>query len=467
MQRHDRAGIVEIVRALVRLRPALGPQWKAIAQIASENGEIGCARSAMEEYVAEAGQSAQARYEQAGLLAHMGDWAAAHAILADLPEDRLDPAALAHSRGTAAMYLGEADQARQMLERAVELRPQTGMTWLSLATLIDFAREPHLASRILGAAGGLATAPGSERANFLYALGKAHADLGDHCSAFTAFAEAAQLMRQSVRYDRKRARFMANDAIAGSDADRLAALAALQTEPTARTIFVTGLPRSGTTLVEQILASHSEVGGGGEINRLALLMREIRGLSPAALEAHMAKVGAPELARLWHHWIDDRFPGGGRVVDKTNNTGPMLGLAAAVLPEAPLIWVTRDPLDCAWSCFRTAFQAAQPWSCDLADIAHHFRLEDELRAHWCDVLGERLLVVPYEELVRNPAPWTRRILAHCGLAEEPQVFTPHTTARAVTTSSVMQVRQPISTKAIGAAAPYREWLGPFLAAYQG
>jgi hypothetical protein len=106
-----------------------------------------------------------------------------------------------------------------------------------------------------------------------------------------------------------------------------------------------------------------------------------------------------------------------------------------------------------------------PWSCDLEDIAYHFRLEDELLAYWSDILGRRLLVVPYEELASEPEPWIRRILAHCGLPEEPQAFAPHKNARTVTTSSVMQVRRPINREGIGSAEPYREFLEPFVKAY--
>jgi hypothetical protein len=106
-----------------------------------------------------------------------------------------------------------------------------------------------------------------------------------------------------------------------------------------------------------------------------------------------------------------------------------------------------------------------PWSYNLKDIAFHLRLEDELLRRWKDILGERLLVLPYEKLVDQPEEWIRRLLSHCGLSEEPQVFAPHVTARTVTTSSVTQVRRPINRAGIGSAEPYREFLAPFIDAY--
>src|SRR5699024_8406000 len=138
----------------------------------------------------------------------------------------------------------------------------------------------------------------------------------------------------------------------------------------------------GTTLVEQILTSHSAVSDGGEIYRLPLLAKDIGGLSWPAVEQYVAEGRAPEAARLWQHWLSERFPGPGRIVDKSLNTSRLLGLAAALLPEAPLIWLKRDPLDCAWSCFRTRFVGEAPWSYRLEDIAFHFRLEDDLLARW-------------------------------------------------------------------------------------
>ena len=387
-------------------------------------------------------------------------------LLTDVPANVPDRASYAHSRGTAALYLGDADEARGQLELATTMQPRAGVSWLSLATLINFADDPELAERMLAVEPAMAGAPPVHAGPYFYALGKAHADRGEHAEAFAAFAHGAQEMKALFRYDREGERRMAAAAVDGYEAASIAAISRRQSERTDRTIFATGLPRSGTTLVEQILTSHSAVLDGGEINRLSLFSKDMRGLSHQALSAYVDRVGAPAAARLWHRWLDERFGPSGRLVDKTVNNTRLVGIAAALLPDAPLVWVRRDPLDCAWSCFRTFFRDNLAWSYDLTDIAHHFRLEDALFARWQEVLGERLLVVPYEDLVTEPQSWIRRILAHCGLAEEPQVFAPHENRRTVTTSSVMQVRRPITRAAVGAAEPYREFLGPFLDAYR-
>lgn len=463
--RRDRGCIVASIRQLLAQHVPLAGQWHQIARIAADQGEVGLSREAMERFVEASGNDPLARYQQAGLLAQSGLLPQAYEVLRTLPEDVPDPAINAYSRGAAALPLGDLDEARLRLERVTLLRPDLGQAWLPLSTLIDFAEEPELAARIVAAERSMEGSAPAAQAVYFHALGKAYDDLGERSLAFTAFARGNRLKRAGSAYDRARDRAEALEAVRGYDAKGIAAIAREQREPTGRSIFVTGLPRSGTTLVEQILASHSAVSDGAEINRLRILARDIGTTAYPELSRHVAVHGVASAAELWAHWLDDRFPGPGRVVDKSMDTSRFLGLAAALLPEAPLIWLTRDTLDCAWSCFRTHFLAGVPWSHDLEDIAFHFRIEEYLLAQWRDILGERLLVVPYEELVADSATWTRRILGHCGLEEEPGVFAPHENRRVVTTSSVMQVRQPISRKAVGSAEPYREFLTPFIEAY--
>ena len=445
----------------------MGAQWIPLSVGAANLGELTLAREVIDLYVDGARGDPAAPYKKVALLAQIGAWEEVLALLRALPTYLPDPASYAYSRGTAALYLGESGEAREWLEKAVLLNPQAGSSWLSLALLVNFADEADLRDRIIGAEQGMARAPLNERGIYYYALGKAYADLGEHAAAFAAYATGAGIMKPLVPYSRERDRFTAADAVAGYDAGRIARLAEQQGEPTGRSIFVMGLPRSGTTLVEQILTSHSAVSDGAELYRLPLLVKDTGGLSFKAVEQFVLRGGAAAAARLWSHWLDERFPAPGRVVDKTLNTSRVLGLAATLLPEAPLVWLRRDPLDCAWSCFRSRFTGEAAWSHDLEDIAFHFRLEDDLLARWQEILGAKLLVVPLAGLTAEPERWTRTILTHCGLPEELQVFAPHENRRAVATTSVMQVRKPINRAGIGSAEPYREFLQPFLKAYYG
>lgn len=465
LERHNRAKLLDIVGKLAELRAPLGGQWQQLAYIAAEIGELRLARAAIDLYVEAHSGRPGAQYLKAGFLSQLGAWDEAYALLGSLAPDVPDPVAHAYSRGTSALYLGRTSEAREQLEMVTTLQPRLGSAWQALGTLVDFADEPELAERLIALEPEMEDAPEIERIIYGYALGKARADRGEHALAFSAVDQAARRMKPTTGYRRDYDELGAQAAVHGYTAETIAAIARQQSEPTGRTIFVAGLPRSGTTLVEQVLTSHSRVSDGAEIARLRLLSREIGGLTHDELRDYVAEHGVAPAARLWSHWLDERFPGPGRIVDKTVSTTRFLGLAAALLPEAPLIWVTRDPLDRAWSCFRTYFGAGAPWSCDLEDVAFHFRLEDELLRQWQDILAERLLVVSLEALTADPPGQIRRILSHCGLPEEPQVFTPHESRRAVTTSSAMQVRRPINRDGIGSAEPYREFLTPFIEAY--
>jgi len=469
LERRERAKIADVVGQLVAQRAPMGDQWRSLAKVAAEIGELSLSREAIDLFVEASGSDPATQYHKALLLAETGDLRNSEAILRALPDDVPSPVAMAFSRGTTSLLLGETDDARLHLERVAGMQPASGSTWLALAMAADLAREPALADRIVAAERGMARSIPTERAAYFYALGKVWAARNEHALAFAAFARGAGLLKSIVAYDRERDRTEAREAARGYSAEAIAAIASRQREPTARSIFVTGLPRSGTTLVEQILTSHSEVGDGAEINRLELLAMEVGGRSHAALSRYVDGHGVAPAARLWRHWLDERFPGPGRIVDKTTvNTGRFLGLAAALLPEAPLIWVTRDPLDRAWSCFRTYFiWGNMPWSYDLEDMACHFRLQDQLLEQWQQILGDRLLVVPLEALIDDPDGWIRRIVAHCGLPEEPQVFAPHENRRPVTTASMLQVRRPINREGIGSAEPYRQFLEPFIEAYHG
>jgi hypothetical protein len=466
IEQGDRARQVDIVRQLVTMRAPMGGQWRQVSQLAANLGELTLARAAIDLLTEASGGGPAARYQQAGLLFDLGVLDEADAIMRTLGDDVPDPIANAYSRGVMEIYLGRPKDARPRLERVTATRPQTGSAWLMLATMVDLAGEPELARRLIGAEPTLERAAPLERGAYFYALGKTYADLGETARAFDAYARGAGHMKTVAPYDLNLDRRGAADAVRDYSAARIADLAKRQSEPTSRTIFVTGPPRSGSTLVQQILTSHSAVDDGGELSRLWLLAREVGGASHPALARHVEGRGPAAAARLWHHWLDERFATSGRIVDKSIDSSRYLGLAAALLPDAPLIWTTRDPLDRAWSCFRTNFAGgALPWSYDLRDIAAHFRLEERLLGQWQQLLGDRLLVVPYEALVAAPATWIRRILSHCGLSEEPQVFAAHEQSGIVTTASVMQVRRPINRDGVGSAEPYREFLKPFVDAY--
>lgn len=464
LRARKRAAVNDACRRLIEGRAELGKQWKAIVGALLHNGELTLAQSAMEVWVEQSGNDPHVRYEQAALGAQVGQLGRAEQLLHAIGPDVPDVASNAYLHGTIATNLGRLDEARAHLRRAAHANPHSGQIWLAL---MKVGPDESDAKAALAAEPAMQAAPAPERAAYCYALGNLHAARGDPPAAFAKFEAGAKLAGEFRPYDARTDRRDADTVRSDWTSEAIEHAARPEERSgTGRPIFVAGLPRSGTTLVEQILASHSEVDGGDELGLLRLVEQDIRGTSPARIEQYVQTGGSVEALRDLHdHLLSERFPGNGRVVDKTLSASRQMGLIAILYPHAPIIWVRRDPLDCAWSAFRTWFARGVNWSFSLEAIAEHFQLEDALHRHWSGVLGDRILTVEYRALVEQPERQIERIADHCGLPFELSMVRPHETARAVTTASVTQVREPINRKGLGAAAPYRKFLQPFVDAY--
>ncbi len=462
--RRDRVAINRAAIALIDQNAPLGSQWAAIATLLQHHGEHDLAQRALATWLASDGARPQIAFAQAATLARAGRPAEALAYLEDMPDDFPDAVSNAYFRGTIATNMGDVEAARHALRRVVALDPASGQGWLALAMAGPLDASDAAALRV--AAASCASGESADSAACLYALGKLEDERGDHEAAFAAFAAGARVMERLQPFDAAADRALADAEIAAWDRAAIDEVRATLVAGDPRPIFVTGLPRSGTTLVEQILASHSAIAGGAELSFFSILGRDIGGLSHRAFQAWRARGGDPQALRtLYHHLAAVRFPAPGRIVDKTLATSRHMGLIAALFPDAPIIWVRRAPIDCAWSAFRNYFVKGVGWSWSLASIADFFIQEDRLFAHWTSVLGKQVLVVPFAELVTSSEEWTRRINAHAGLAFEPAQLTPERTPRAVATNSAAQVREAVHQRGIGAAEPYRSKLGDFVDRY--
>jgi hypothetical protein len=229
------------------------------------------------------------------------------------------------------------------------------------------------------------------------------------------------------------------------------------------------MPRSGTTLVEQILASHCEVHGAGELNTfndvvLALARSDgnqlaFPGFVPALDAAALQAIGAGYVSLL-----RELSPGSGFIVDKMPSNYYFAGLIHLALPNATIIHTVRDPVDTCVSCFSKLFTTRQEHTYDLAELGRYYARYRRLMAHWRKVLPEgRVLDVRYEDVVADLEGAARRIIAHCGLPWDERCLSFHETARPVRTASASQVRQPIYSSAVGRWRAYEEFLDPLLA----
>lgn len=464
LERRDRRRINAAISTLLSLDAALGDRWQTLAMVAAHNLEWPMAIAAVRHFVEHHRGAPAARLELGMMLHRAGRLEEARATIAALPENVFGRGVKAHMLGVLDTMLGHGDRARANLMSAVTQAPDQGHHWLALAMSGSMTEDTVAGDRILAAEGSAGRM--RDAGAYAYARGKALADRDRPDDAFAAFRMAGRLVSKQRPYNRAHASSFSAHVIAGNDRSTIAAMADRITLDTSRPIIVSGNPRSGTTLVEQILASHSAVADGQELGLMRVVAEDIDGVTASALSLHSSHGNnLDDLSATYLHLLDARFGPVGRIVDKTLLASNSLGLIATLLPDAPLIWLRRGALDNAWSCFRTFFVDGNEWSSSLTDCAHHFALEDRLYDHWRSQLGDRILTVEYEDLVRNPTDTIRRIATHCDLPVEPAMFEPHKTRRSISTASVSQARAPISMDAVGAAAPYRAHLQPFIDAY--
>jgi tetratricopeptide (TPR) repeat protein len=382
------------------------------------------------------------------------------------------------SLGHALRPLGRVGEAVAAYRRALDLRPHFGDAWWSLADLKTERFSPNDVGAMQRALQADDLAP-DDHVLLHYALGKAKEDQGDYAASFAHYAQGARLRRRTLSaspdafpqlVQRSRtlltAEFFAARAGQGSDAP----------DP----IFVVGLPRAGSTLVEQILSSHSQVESTHELpDILRLAGRFGRSETPLASAAYPE--GLTELSGERIHALGDEYLAGARVhrrqgrpffIDKMPNNFEYLGLIHLILPKARIIDVRRHPLGCGLSVFKQHFAQGQTYSYDLGEIGRHYAGYVALMDHYDAVLPGRVHRVFYEQLVADPEGEVRRLLDHCRLPYEAACLRPHENGRAVRTPSAEQVRQPIFQHATDHwrnfepwLAPLKDSLGPVLDAY--
>ena len=461
---NDRHAVNRTALALIAADAPLGRSWQAVAQALARNGEIGAAQQAIDLYVAAEGASPAARFARAALLAQMGRLETAWQAMATLPETVPDRAANAYLKGSLALNMGEAEAAERHLRDAVRASPRSGPAWLALSEALDLADDPALADQLEQAWAAPSTDP-TERANLAYAVGRARDRRQDHDGAFDAFSHGAAARRQADSAGPPSAS-RAPHGPADWPAELIDRTAASISVDHRRMIFVTGLPRSGTTLVEQIFASNDAVCDGAELGLFRLIEQDIGGSDAASFQRWLDRGGNPNaLVQTYLHLVEERFGSTGLIVDKSLEASHYMGLLLALFPRAPIVWMRRDPVDCGWSVFRAFFARGVDWAWDLQSIGRQLALEDQLFESWTRRYPDRFTIMQYEELVTDPERQIERLAEAAGLERSQAMLSPHLAKRAVLTASVSQVREQINRKGIGAAEPYRQWLGPMIDAY--
>jgi tetratricopeptide (TPR) repeat protein len=462
LKRGDRPGAAVLLGRELREGNTAQKNLPHVAQLAAHIGEIELAIEASRRW------SPSSLESLLGYWAMLGTYGRSEEALEDIERQpvsvREHPSVL-HVRATIVNQFGRVDEAQELFRRAIAKMPNAMQTWFALAMIKKFAPgDPDLAA--MEHLEQFVNVPREVRASLFYGLGKAREDCGDVDRAFDYYSKGAALVRLERPFNME---------------GHLAAIEAMQREfdteqfqrltPSGfegqRALFVTGLPRSGTTLTEQLLVGHSAVADGAELNLFAIALTPLLGFDrDNAMRYQSANKEDPwgAIARDYAHLLDLRFRSKDLVVDKSLGQTMLMGLLLHAMPDARVAWLKRNPDDVALSCFRTYFTGGLAWTCSLTDIADYMRAEERMLAHWRAVFPDRILVVPYEKLVTAPAEWSVRLQEHFGLpVEDLESSLPQD--RAVRTASVTQVKEPISTSRIGQASRFERHLKPFHGRY--
>ena len=369
--------------------------------------------------------------------------------------------------GTIMKEDGKLDEARDSLSRAIALDPRQTSYYFNLADAkkfvpgdVDLAAMERLSRD--------AALPHASRVRLNFALAKAYDDIGRFDDAFRHMQDGNRQKRARIAYDEKQAIEQFDRIRARIDRGLLAR------EPCGFRsdvpIFVLGMPRSGTTLIEQILAAHPAVHGAGELTDFSRLANQIHDANGnlCRYPDDVAALSDETFHDLGKDYVDRLrrlAPDAPRITDKMPGNFAFVGLIHMALPDARIIHVSRDARDTCLSCYSKLFAQPQDFTYDLAELGRYYRQYDRLMTHWREALpAGRMLEVRYEDVISDLETWARRIVAHCGLDWDAACIAFHQARRPVRTASASQVRQPIYRSSVERWRNYGDNLSPLIAA---
>jgi tetratricopeptide (TPR) repeat protein len=454
-----------LLRRCVELAPGFRMARQNYAMVLHRQNKWGEALREVEQLLEDEPSNPGLRNLKAAVLGRVGEYQGSielyRAVLADYPRQPKVWMSLGHALKTANHHAESVEAYR----RCIALAPHLGEVWWSLANLKTFRfTADDVAAMHAQLAGELAN---EDRYHFDFSLGKAYEDAGDYAASFEHYARGNALRRKLIRYD-------ADDNAAHVERSQRLFTRQFFAEragwgcPAPDPIFIVGLPRSGSTLVEQILASHSQVEGTQELPDITMIARMVANRTsraegtayPRALE----KYSAAELRALGERYLEhtriQRKTSRPLFIDKMPNNFAHVGMIQLILPNAKIIDARRHPLGCCFSCFKQHFARGQNFTYDLGELGRYYRDYVELMAHFDQVLPGRVHRVTYERMVDDTEAEVRRLLEYCGLPFEEEVLRFHENQRAVRTASSEQVRRPIFREGLDQWRHFDPWLGP-------
>jgi tetratricopeptide (TPR) repeat protein len=391
----------------------------------------------------------------------LGEYERAIAVYRELLVASPASADLHVSLGHALKTVGRKKEATESYEMATAVRPSFGDAWWSLANLktYRFSQNEIAQMRAKEAAPG---ADPVDRYHLCFALGKALGDRNEFAESWQFYERGNALKRAESHYDPYITETHTRKQVEVCTAQFFAARVGVGVQ-NRDPIFIVGLPRSGSTLIEQILASHTLIEGTHELSEIQRTVVEIRGRDDSRYPGVLAQLPFEQFYRLGERYImDTRAYRHGKpfFIDKMPNNFRHIGLIHLMLPNAKIIDVRRDPIACCFSNLCQLFAKGQEFTYSIEDIARYYRTYLELMRHWDAVLPGRILRVSYDDVVENLECNVQRILEFCGFEFEPGCVESYKTERSISTASSEQVRQPIFRGGLFQWRNYEPWLGP-------
>ncbi len=466
-----RIGRYKDSEALLRRALELAPNFVAarsnLAQILYRQNRFPEAIDVLNAVLAVESDHVASRNLMAAALGRTGDYDEALALYDELTNRFPTHAKLWMSYGHLLKTVGRQGDSIAAYRRALENEPTLGEVWWSLANLktVRFDAADFSAMSAALDSRGISD---EDRFHLHFALGKAHEDRREPPQAFGHYNKGNALRRAELDYDPDVVSRHV-DAIIETFTPEFVAERRGQGHSAPDVIFILGMPRAGSTLIEQMLASHSAIEGTMELPDLpAIAMREGKGDGPSGWVGKFAAMSPEELAALGREYLDrtqiQRKSGKPYFIDKLPNNWLYSGLIHLILPNAKIIDARRHPLDCCFSNFRQHFAKGQAFSYDLADMGRYYADYVRLLAHFDAVLPGRIHRVIHEALVDDPEQEIRAMLAYLILPFEEGCLQFHENRRAVRTASSEQVRRPLNRDGIEQWRPYEHFLGPLKSA---
>jgi tetratricopeptide (TPR) repeat protein len=387
-------------------------------------------------------------------------------LLAKTPQGDPEAADLHLWIAHALKTLGRQQEAIDEYYAAIGIRPDFGEAWFSLANLKTYRFAEDQVDRMRLAEAEPATQT-VDRYHLCFALGKALEDARDYAASWQYYERGNALKHTEARYLPQITETNTRLSKQVCTKDFFAARTGWGV-PDPDPIFVLGLPRSGSTLIEQILASHSQVEGTQELADIQRIVMELRGratdLDNPRFPGVLAELTQEDFRRFGERYVTDTrvFRATRRpfFIDKMPNNFRYIGLIHLMLPNAKIIDARREPMACCFGNLKQLFSTGQEFSYSIDDIARYYRTYLELMRHWNAALPGRILKVQHEDVVDDLEGSVRKILEFCGLSFEPACLDFHKTERSVRTASSEQVRQPIFREGLDQWRHYEPWLGP-------